>query len=329
MARISARYLVKRLFISYFTLLMIMTIIFVMIRSMPGDFVQSMIGPDMTEGQIEALYQEWGVDAPLWQQYIDYMINYQTLEFGRSTSYGIDVSEVVVRRMPRTVILFGASYIVGIVLGPLIGMYLGWWRGTRRDKSIFASSLFIQSMPAFWVAWLFIWLFNYELNWLPSAYMFTQFPGFEWTVFTAIRDVLYHISLPVMSLAFVGWVGNMLVMRPPMVNTLNKDFVFLAQAKGLSERTVMIKHAARNALIPVATNAIVGIAFIINGSVLIENVFSWPGLGQVLVSSVFANDLALAQAVFFMFGIIIVVMRLLQDIAYTFLDPRIKFGEQQ
>ncbi|MFB6177450.1 MAG: ABC transporter permease, partial [Halobaculum sp.] len=170
---------------------------------------------------------------------------------------------------------------------------------------------------------------NYELGWLPSAYMFTQFPTWEWTAFTVIRDVLYHIALPIISLTFIGWVGAMLIMRPQMNNVTEEGYVFLAQAKGLSDRTVMIKHAARNALIPVATGAIIGLAFLIDGSVIIEAVFSWPGMGSLIVSAVLNRDFPVAQAAFFMLAVLIVAARLLTDIAYTYLDPRIKFGEKQ
>jgi peptide/nickel transport system permease protein len=184
-------------------------------------------------------------------------------------------------------------------------------------------------MPVFWIAWLFIWLFNFELGWLPSTYMFTQFPEFEWTAWTAIRDVLHHIALPMISLTFVGWVGAMLIMRPQMNNVVDEGYVFLARAKGLSERTVMIKHAARNALIPVATGAIIGLAFLIDGSVIIEEVFTWPGMGALIVNAVLNRDFPVAQAAFFMLAVLIVVARLVTDVVYTYLDPRIKFGEQQ
>lgn len=330
MSRISARWLLVRLGSAYVTLLVVMTIIFALIQATPGDFISAMIGPETTQEQIDALYQQWGVNDPLWQQYIDYMINYQTLEFGRSPFYGEDAASLIIRRLPRTLTLFGAAFLIGYVVGPLVGMYLGWWRGTRKDKSVFAGGLLMFSMPAFWIAWLGIWLFNYNLGWFPSRYMFTQFPGFEsWTIVRTITDVLQHIALPLASLAFVGWVGSMLVMRPNMINVTEQDYVFLAHAKGLSERTVMIKHAARNALLPVATQAIVGIAFIIDGSVIIEEVFSWPGIGLTLVDAVFNNDYPTSQAVFFMLAVLIIVMRVLQDIAYVYLDPRIQFGEQE
>ncbi|MFC4449784.1 ABC transporter permease [Halorussus aquaticus] len=326
MTRISARYLGKRLVVSYLTLLVIMSLLFVLIRSMPGSFIGSMITPELDQDDIMRLRETWGLNEPLWRQYVDFMINYQTGQFGRSPTYKEPVWDVIIRRLPRTMILFGGAFIAQFIVGPLVGMYLGWWRGTRKDKSIFTTSLAIYSMPAFWISWLFIWLFNYELGWFPSTYMFTKFANFEWTTMSIIVDVLKHITLPLFSIAVVSWVGAMLVMRPAMNNVTSEDYVFLAQAKGLSERTVMIKHAARNALIPVATQAIVGVAFLLDGSVIIENVFSWPGLGQVIVSSVLSRDYPVSQAAFFMLAVLIILLRLLTDIAYTYLDPRIKFG---
>lgn len=329
MTRISGRYLAKRLVASYLTLLVIMSLMFVLLRSMPGSFITSLISSGMTKEQVEAIRQTWGLNEPLWRQYIQFMINYQTGEFGRSPTMNTEVWDLIVRRFPRTMILFGATFIMGYIIGPLVGMYLGWFRGTTTDKTIWASSLLMYSMPAFWISWLFIWLLNFELGWLPSAYMFTPFPEFEWTAFTVIRDVLYHIALPIISLTFIGWVGAMLIMRPQMNNVTDEGYVFLAQAKGLSDRTVMIKHAARNALIPVATGAIIGLAFLIDGSVIIEAVFSWPGMGSLIVGAVLSRDFPVAQAAFFMLAVLIVAARLLTDIVYTYLDPRIKFGEKQ
>ncbi|WP_218836327.1 ABC transporter permease [Halorarum salinum] len=328
MTRISGRYLAKRVVVSYLTLLVIMSLLFVLLRSMPGSFVSSMIDPGMTAEQVERIRQEWGLNEPLWKQYVNFMVNYQTGNFGRSPTNNAQVWDLVIRRMPRTIVLFGSTFLVGFVIGPLVGMYLGWWRGSTKDKGIFSTSLFVYSMPAFWISWLFIWVFNYELGWLPSAYMFTQFPEFEWTAFTIMRDVLYHMALPMMSLVFIGWVGSMLIMRPTMNNVTDEGYVFLARAKGLSERTVMIKHAARNALIPVVTGAIISLAFLIDGSIIIENVFNWPGMGQLIVDAVLNRDFPVAQATFFMIAVLVVIMRLFTDVVYTYLDPRIKFGEE-
>ncbi|MFB6194169.1 MAG: ABC transporter permease [Halobaculum sp.] len=329
MTRISGKYLAKRIVVSYLTLLVIMSLLFVLLRSMPGSFISTLVGQGMTEAQVEAIRENWGLNEPLWKQYIQFMINYQTGDFGRSPTRNTPVWGLIKRRFPRTIILFGATFLMGYVIGPLVGMYLGWWRGSRKDKSIWTGSLLVYSMPAFWIAWLMIWLFNFKLGWLPSTYMFTQFPTFEWTWYTVITDVLTHITLPLMSLTFVGWVGSMLIMRPQMNNVTDEGYVFLAQAKGLSDRTVMIKHAARNALIPVVTSAVIALAFLIDGAVIIENVFSWPGMGQLIVQAVLQRDFPTAQAAFFMLAVMVVIARLLTDVVYTYLDPRIKFGGKE
>lgn len=333
MTRVSARYLARRLVASYLTLLVVMTVLFLLVRSLPGTVVTSMITPEMTPQQVARLEAEWAVGEPTWRTYLEFMVNYQTFDFGRSPTYRAPVAEVLLGRLPRTLILFGAAFLVGYVVGPLVGMYLGWWRGTVRDKAVFGASLLAYSMPVFWIAWLFVWLFDHELGWLPSAYMITPFPAetygpsFTWTARTVVADVLRHVALPLFSLVFVGWVGAMLVMRPQMNNVVGEDYVFLARAKGLPERTVMVKHAARNALIPVVTQAVVALAFLLDGSVIVENVFSWPGLGQVVVGAVFDRDYPVMQAAFFLLALLVIALRLLTDVLYTYLDPRISFGE--
>jgi len=132
------------------------------------------------------------------------------------------------------------------VIGPLVGMYLGWWRGSTRDKTIFTGSLLMYSMPSFWISWLFIWVLNYELDFLPSAYMFTQFPEFEWTAFTVMRDVLYHLALPMISLTFIGWVGAMLIMRPSMNNVTDETYAnHLSRANLFDPAVTQVNEAGR------------------------------------------------------------------------------------
>ncbi|MEF8825827.1 MAG: ABC transporter permease [Halapricum sp.] len=151
----------------------------------------------------------------------------------------------------------------------------------------------------------------------------------QFTMVELVGDILYHLFIPAMSLVVVGWAGAMLVTRTSMQEVLDKQYIYTARAKGLSPTTVKYKHAARNALIPVATQAIVGIAFVIDGSVIVETVFSWPGIGLMLVDAIANRDFPVALASFFMLGVLIVGMRLVTDIVYTYLDPRIKFGESQ
>lgn len=327
MSRIAAKYLAYRLAVSYVTVLLIMTLLFVLLRSTPGGLVDAMVTPGMSADQVEALREQWGLNEPFWRQYLAFMINYQVGNFGVSPTWNQPVWALIERRLPRTLILFGAAFLVGYIVGPLVGMYLGWWRGTKRDTYAFTGGLLAYSMPAFWIAWLLIWLFNYELGLFPSRQMLPLFAE-DWNALTLIGRTLHHLALPAFSIASVGWVGAMLVMRTQMNAVVDADYILLARAKGLSERAVMIKHAGRTALIPVATQAIVGIAFIIDGAVVIERVFSWPGMGDLLIRAVLNNDYPTAQAVFVMLAVTIVAMRFLTDVVYTYLDPRISFGEE-
>ena len=327
MTRISAKYLAQRIVVSYMTILAIMTLLFVLMQSMPGSFIEIMSSPDMSSATRAAIAERWGLNEPLWKRYLNFMVNYQMGNFGWSPNWNAPVWVLIERRLPRTVILFGATFIIGYLIGPLVGMYLGWWRGTTKDRGIFTGGLLASSLPVFWTAWLFIWLFKYELDVLPAKYMRTQFPEFEWTAITIMQDVLWHLLLPILTLSVLGWVGAMLIMRTQMTNVVDSDYVFLARAKGLSERTVMVKHAARNALIPVATGAILGVVAILDGAILIENVFNYPGMGQLLLDGVLNDDFPVTQAIFFMLAVLLVALRLVTDVVYTYLDPRIKFGE--
>lgn len=333
MSRFSAKYLGMRLVETYLTLLVIMTLMFILIRSMPGSFVNTMTGPSMTPEQIDRIREIWGLNEPLWRQYVSYMINYHFGNFGYSPQWNTTVWQLVVRRLPRTLILFGSTFFLGYLIGPFIGMYLGWWRGTRRDKSLFTLGLTVGQTPYFWVGWMMIWVFTYHFGLLPASYMRTQFledfplyVEYGVNAFTVVADVLYHLALPILTSALIAWTAGMLVMRTQMTNVVDEDYVYLARAKGLSEREVMIKHAARTALIPVATGAIVGLVTILDGSVIVENVFNYPGMGQILVSAVFQRDYPVMQAMFYMLAVILLIMRLVTDVVYTYLDPRIQFG---
>ncbi|MDY6765366.1 MAG: ABC transporter permease, partial [Halobacteria archaeon] len=169
---------------------------------------------------------------------------------------------------------------------------------------------------------------SFGVTWLPSTHMTTAFKS----VFSGmgfILDVLWHLILPAASLVMVGWAGAMLVTRTSMQEVLDKQYIETARAKGLSPATVKYKHASRNAMIPVATGAIIGIVGVIDGAVIVEEVFSWPGAGALLIEAIANRDFPVAMSAFFMLGILIVVMRLVTDVVYTYLDPRIKFGEQQ
>ncbi|GGM72098.1 peptide/nickel transport system permease protein [Halarchaeum rubridurum] len=329
MTRFALRYLLRRLVVAYATLLVVMTLLFVLLRAMPGSFVSAMTTPGMTTAQTARLEAAWGVHDPLWMQYLRFLLNYQTGNFGWSPTMHAPVAAVLARRLPRTLVLFGAAFLACYAVGPLVGMVLGWYRDARGGTLALALSLFVYATPVFWVAWLLVWLLDHRLGWLPSAHMVTQFPAFDVAPLPVALDFLRHLALPLLSVAAVGWVGATLLVRPAMRDAARSDYVDLARAKGLRERTVLFKHAGRNALLPVTTSAALALAFLVDGAVVTETVFSWPGMGRLIVTAVLDRDYPLAQAAFFLVAVVVVVARLGLDVAYTYLDPRLSFGGRE
>lgn len=329
--RISSSYLVKRLAVSVVVIWALLTLLFLLLKGMPGDLATLLLNPSLEQSDIKNLRQQFGLNQPLWKQYLKWLSSYATLNFGYSLRNAEPVADMIFRRLPRTLVLFGTAYLINLTVGVFTGIQFGWRRGSLQDKTGFASGLTLYSIPFFWLAWMLLAVLSYPgfaLSIFPSAHMTPAFES-SFTAWDLITGVLHHLFVPALALAMVGWAGTMLVMRTSMQEVLGKEYVQTARAKGLSPTTVKYKHAARNALIPVATQAIVGIAFIIDGSVIIETVFSWPGIGQMLVQSIANRNFPVALSSFFMLGVVIVVMRLVTDIAYTYLDPRIKFGEEQ
>ena len=329
--RISGRYLAKRILVSIVVLWALLTLLFLLLKAMPGDIASRLLNPNLDAADIRNLRAQYGLNEPLWVQYLKWVSSYMMLDFGYSLTGQEPVTDIIFRRLPRTLVLFGTAYLINLTVGTLTGIEFGWKRGSNEDKFGFSGGLLLYSIPFFWLAWMLLLLLSYQgfgLSLFPQAHMT---PAFQ-SAFSArelVTGVLWHLFVPAASLAVVGWGGTMLVMRTSMQEVLGEEYITTARAKGLSPTAVKYKHAARNALIPVATQAIVGIAFLIDGSVIVETVFSWPGIGALLVQAILNRNFPVALASFFILGVVIVTLRLFTDIAYTYLDPRIKFGEGQ
>jgi peptide/nickel transport system permease protein len=330
-ARINYQYLLKRLVVSVFVLWITISLLFVLLKAMPGDFTTNFISPTVDPEDLQILQERYGLNDPLWVQYLKWMRNYLTLQFGYSMTSPTPVLDVIKTRLPRTLALFGTAFLFQYTVGALAGINFGWRRGTTTDQAGFVGGLTLYSIPFFWVGWILLFFFAYE------GFGVALFPiGKMTTVGTAnfdavglLLDVGYHMVLPAASLVLVGWAGAMLVMRTSMQEVVDEPYVQTARAKGLPPSVVKYKHAARNALIPVATQGIIGIAFIIDGAVIVERIFSWPGMGDLLIGAIFNNNFPVAFAAFFVLAALVIVMHLVLDFVYTVLDPRIRFGESQ
>jgi peptide/nickel transport system permease protein len=317
-------FIIRRTIYTIFTIFAVATILFFIFRIMPGDPTAQVISPALDEASQARLKEAFGLDKPISIQYVLYLKGLVTLEWGRSFTTSKPVFEILKYRFWNTIFLMGAAMSFTLILGTGLGMIMAWKRGGPMDVSATVSALVLQSAPPFVTGILFLMILSYKLDIFPTGGMNT--PGERLPAGIAMlfnKDFLLHLILPAITTAFYYLATPMLIMRDSMLEVTGSDYIELAQAKGLSPGTVMIKHAARNALLPVFTVASVLIGFSLGGQVIVEQVFSWPGMGQLMVEAASSHDYPVAQATFLLLAVLIIVLNLLADISYCFLDPRI------
>ncbi len=307
-----------------FVLWAVATILFLMFRLMPSNPLAAYIDPTFTEEQQAILMAKFGLDKPLWEQYFIYLWNLLQGELGDSFFYRQPVGSRVLELLPNTLILTFSSLIIAYVFGIIVGAWLAWKRDSVAERAAIPLVLTTRALPEFWLGMLLLALFSFSLGWFPAGG--TRSPGTEYDGYLALytsRDFLAHLVLPAATLAIYSQGLPLLLMRSNMLEVMNEDFVTMARIKGLSNWTVVVRHAARNALLPVMTSFAIAVGYQIQGNVVVETVFSWPGLGRELVNAVSASDYPLAQGAFLMIAVVVVLMNLLADLLYSLLDPRI------
>lgn len=300
------------------------TILFLMFRLMPSNPLAAYIDPTFTAEQQAALMAKFGLDKPLWEQYFIYLWNLLQGELGDSFFYRQPVGERVLELLPNTLILTFSSLIIAYAFGIVVGAWLAWKRDSLAERAAIPVVLTTRALPEFWLGMLLLALFSFSLGWFPAGG--TRSPGSEYSGYLDLytsRDFLVHLILPAATLAIYSQGLPLLLMRSNMLEVMNEDFVTMARIKGLSNWTVVVRHAARNALLPVMTSFAIAVGYQIQGNVVVETVFSWPGLGRELVNAVSASDYPLAQGAFLMIAVVVVLMNLLADLLYSLLDPRI------
>jgi peptide/nickel transport system permease protein len=265
------------------------------------------------------------VDLPVWEQFWKYFTDMITGNFGISFFSKRPVWVEIAQRAPATILLFGTALALSALLGIGIGAILAWRRGTSLEMSAIVVSLFFYSMPLFWFGLILLWAFGFKLQWFPlGGFGGIDAQGKPLGGLAYIADILWHMTLPLVTLMMVSLAGYVLLMRNSMLEVLGEDYIMTAKAKGLSERAVMYKHAARNALLPVATVIALGVGGVISGGVLTETIFSWPGMGYFLVTSTIQQDYPAVQGTFFLLAIMTVIANVAADVLYAYLDPRVR-----
>ena len=379
-------YLVRRVGQMGLTLFLIITLTFFLVEAQPGDYASFyVLNPDIPAEVKDKIRASFGLDKPLWQQYLIHLKNTFTGNFGVSFGhFPRPVMDVLIERIPRTLMLFLTATAASFYLGFFLGKAIAWRRGGLFEytATISGATLFTAFTPAF--ALMMIWVFAFKFGWFPvgkfldplvwrgaevsANYVFGNMLAsavgiiaFSFIVVLLLRafrrqvpsvaavpvvlaavvavllvwafsgigglalDILKHMVLPVATLTLISFAGTMLLTRNSMLETIREDYVMAARAKGLPENQVRDRHAARNALLPVITSLVYSLVFAIDGSVIIEGVFSWPGTGMTLLWAVRSEDLPLVMGAMLFIGILSLLAHVIVDVLYVYLDPRIRY----
>ncbi|MEV0798998.1 MULTISPECIES: nickel ABC transporter permease [unclassified Kribbella] len=303
-------YVVRRVAFSLFVLWGAVTIIFVVLRLVPGDPAYLILGPDATQAQVNAMHQQLGLDQPMIQQYATYLANVVHLDFGQSFRLNADSMSLVLQRLPATIQLATTALLLSLLIGLPLGVIAALRAHSWVDRTISVFSLMGQSTPSFWLGIVLILVFARGLKVLPSAGSGT------WS----------HLVLPTITLALPFLAILVRLTRSGLLEVVHEGYVQTARAKGLGEGIVILVHALRNALIPIVT--VVGLQFgaLLGGTVIVETVFAWPGVGRLLIDSIGRRDYGVVQASILIVATIFVVINLLVDLLYGFLDPRVRLA---
>lgn len=320
-------YILRRIVYSLFTILAIATILFVLFRMMPGDPTAQVLSPALDAVAQERMRRAFGLDEPVFVQYLLYLKNLVTLEWGRSFTSSEPVFDILSYRFWNTMLLMAAGMFFSFAIGISAGIWMGWRRGGKLDVLGTVGALVVQSAPPFITGMLLLIVLSYRLGLFPTGGMYAagNRPDGILDMITS-TDFLRHIALPTLTITFYYLATPMLIMRDSMLEVLGSDYVEFARAKGLPPHKVMVRHAARNALLSVVTIASILLGFAIGGQVIVETVFSWPGMGLAMVEAATRHDYPVAQASFLLLAIVVIVLNLVADISYCWLDPRIRMG---
>ena len=320
-------YLVRRAIYAFVTFLLVLVLNFAIPRVMPGSPVQYFANPKILPSvEAKLLTQRFGLDKPILDQFLLYIQGVFSWppNLGVSyTYYPASVWSVVMSYLPWTLLLVGSATIVTAAIGILVGIWIGSKQGTKTDTAVTSVSLFFWTMPFFWLGAILLWFFSIYLHVFPAGGA-TSVNFASESLFGKLADIASHVFLPGLTLTLAAFAGYSLIMRNTVVEELGQDYVTVAKAKGLSQRAVLFKHAARNALLPMITLIGLNLGYVVSGALLVEVVFSYPGVGWLTYQAVLSHDYPLLQGLFLVLSIAVIAANFLADVVYSFVDPRIK-----
>ena len=326
---ISGQYLARRLCFSGISFLTCVTLTFFLLHLMPGDYITNYLlwlTNKVPKEAVEQFYQQFGLNLPLTDQYVLYIINILHGQWGYSYAYGLPVFSMILEKLCWSLVLLLPATVLGILIGTIMGAWSGWKSGSKKDLALFNIMIVVRAIPEFWWAIMAVMVFSFYLRWFPLG-------GYSGIGILStglnIPDVLYHAILPIALMTFFIATGNYYVMRNSMIAVIGEDYITTARAKGLSERDILWRHAMKNALLPMITITTFQCAAIIMGNVFIETIFSWPGIGYMTTEALRMRDLPLLEGIFLLDSLLTIGAMLLADILASMIDPRIRMGNDE
>lgn len=317
----SADYVIKRALFAIVTVFVAITINFVIFRLAPGSAVANVARvPGASPALKEQITEEFGLDRSKWEQYVAYLEQLSRGNLGISYASSQPVRTELATALRNTIPMVLAGTVFAIVFGMLTGVVAAWKRGTTLDKGGVTTGLFFYSLPTQWLGLMLLLLFA---GTLPTGGREDPFL-FDPTPWEHLVDVLKHMLLPALTLGLVLYGEYTLVVRSSMLETLGEDYVLTARAKGLPDRTIVRRHALRNAMLPITTLIALSLGYVVTGSILVESVFSWPGIGRVIYDAVGNRDYPMLQGAFLILTLSVVFANFVADLLYLRLDPRIE-----
>ena len=324
----------KRIGFAFVTLVFVTTLTFFVVRNTPGDALQEWAleivqtyGISMEDAmkQVRAMYA-YDPDEPILNQYVRYVKGLARGDLGTSILYKTSVNKIVIQALPWTVFILSTSLLLSFTIGALLGMAIAWKRKTLLDPVITGYAALTGATPDYITALILLIIFAINLKWFPSkgAYDPAVKPGFTWEF---IKSVLYHGVLPIAAYTFENTAAWALAMKGSAVSVLGEDYIMAARARGLKERRIMTWYMGRNAMLPLITGLAIAFGGMMGGSVLIETIFNYPGIGWFFNEAVTRRDYGLMQGLFFLTAVSIIFANLIADLLYTRLDPRIRLED--
>lgn len=305
------------------TFLAAITVNFALPYVAPGDPLRYLIGQEvqsLSAAERHELLATYGLDKPIHLQYLDYLFGIPQGKLGPSLMYGRPVADVLLERLPWTLLLVGSALVFSTLLGTLFGAWSAWREGERTDVGLMTALVAAESTPAFWVGMLLISVFVSWLGWFPSYGISSL--GTSGGLLPTLFDFAAHLTLPLLTLLLARIGGMYLIARGSVLTTLGEDFLLFSRAKGLSDREILLRHALPNSLLPIYTRFTLQLGSVVGGAVVVETVFSYPGLGSLIYDAAIARDYQLLQGAFLVLTVTVITANLLADLTYPLVDPR-------